>query len=558
VGNDSAPDVSVPVPARRPDDAAASPSAIATAPDIGLIGPLTPGRTLALQRTAGNTLVSRLVAARQPSGTANPPAPPPPAPPAVTPFGWSDVTLGQRVDTGTAEQLGTYLAGLAPAARDAAILDLQGARRFYRQQLAGADDARRRAIGERVQRADVALQGHYRTIAVGQVTTGPNAPPGGWPAGSRPTGLMAGTHAPSQAERDQLRNAMAPARRRTASGQLADFHSVIPGQTDAYEQRIYRTLHEEIDRLYADLVRDKGPTEHADLAHVNPFDRYEAIADIAKEETDGVFGKYITGPPFRHGRGRHLGNLRDRFEEEQGAQAALGPRGRRRQAEQLIEYFIQSGYGGITRINTEHDAVPERTTLSPGESRSEAAILHGAVVTIAAAREAELLAIDRGWEGTAGGGIVSLQRWRVADEAGDPAGQGQRRHFWDVFQTMIHEYLHTLTHERYYAYARTLPGGDAGVQYNTLVEGMTSAMTEIVWANVAARVGQPALSERVEGTTLYVDEATSRAACPPIPARYPSYHQAMEMISVVGPRNVFAAYLLGEIDMIRASPVARP
>ena len=28
---------------------------------------------------------------------------------------------------------------------------------------------------------------------------------------------------------------------------------------------------------------------------------------------------------------------------------------------------------------------------------------------------------------------------------------------------MIHEYLHTLTHERYYAYARTLPGGDAGV-----------------------------------------------------------------------------------------------
>ena len=64
---------------------------------------------------------------------------------------------------------------------------------------------------------------------------------------------------------------------------------------------------------------------------------------------------------------------------------------------------------------------------------------------------------------------------------------------------MIHEYLHTLTHERYYEYARTLPGGDAGVQYNTLVEGMTSAMTEIVWANVAARVGQRTLSERVEG-----------------------------------------------------------
>ena len=241
---------------------------------------------------------------------------------------------------------------------------------------------------------------------------------------------MAGTHTPTTSERDQLRDAMAPARRRTSTGQLADFHSVIPGQTDAYEQRIYRALHHEIDRLHAALVRDKGAREHADPSRVNPFDRYEAIADVAKHETDAVFGKYITGPPFRHRSGRHLGNLRDRFEEEQRDQGRLGPRGRRRQARQLVEYFIQSGYGGINRINTEHDAVPERTTRSPGEARSEAEILRGAVVTIAEARERELQQIDRGWEGTAGAGIVSLQRWRVADQPGEAAGHGQRHHFW--------------------------------------------------------------------------------------------------------------------------------
>ena len=38
------------------------------------------------------------------------------------------------------------------------------------------------------------------------------------------------------------------------------------------------------------------------------------------------------------------------------------------------------------------------------------------MTTIAEARETQLLEIDRGWEGTAGGGIVSLQRWRVADQ----------------------------------------------------------------------------------------------------------------------------------------------
>jgi hypothetical protein len=554
VGGESTAEVSA-EPDRRSDGADAAPPIGTPGIQTSLTGPLTARRMLALQRAVGNAAVNRLVAARQPTT-----APPPTAPaaPVVTPFGWTDANLGQRVDTGTAEQLATYLAGMTQSARDAAIAELQGARHFYRGEIPGAaDDPTRVALAERAQRADVALQGEYRTIAMGQVTTGPDAPAGGWPVGSRPAGLMAGTHTPTAAERDQLRDAMAPARRRTSTGALADFHSVIAGQTEAYEQRIFGSLHQTIDRLYAELVRNRGAREHADPSRINPFDRYEEIADVAKQETDAVFGKYTTGPPFRHGTGRH-GNLRDRFEDEQRDQGRLGRRGRRRQAEQLIEYFIQSGYGGITRINTQHDAIPERTTVSPGESRSEAQILRGAVETIAEARETQLLEIDRGWEGTAGGGIVSLQRWRGVDQPGDPAGQGQRRHFWDVFQTMIHEYLHTLTHERYYEYARTLPGGNAGVQYNTLIEGMTSAMTEIVWANVAARVGQRTLSERVEGTSLYVDDATSKAACPVIPARYPSYHQAMELITIVGPRNVFAAYLLGEVDLIRASPVPSP
>ena len=550
MGSESTAEVSA-EPERQSDGAVIAPPAAAS-----LTGPLTVSRVIALQRAVGNAAVGRLMAARQPTPA---PAAAPAAAPVVTPFGWTDAALGQHVDTGTTEQLASYLAGMSQSQRDTAIAELQGARHFYRGGIPGAaDDPTRVAMAQRAQRADVALQGEYRTIAQGQVTTGPDAPAGGWPAGSRPADLMAGTHTPTTAERDALRDAMAPARRRTATGQLADFHSVIPGQFDAYEQRIYKALHATIDRLYDQLVVNKGRREHRDDTLVNPFERYEEIADIAKRETDAVFGKYTTGPAFRHRNGRHLGNLRDRFEEEVRDQGRLGPRGRRRQAQQLIEYFIQSGYGGIGRINTEHDAVPERTTVSPGETRSESEILHGAVVTIAEARETQLLEIDRGWEGTAGGGIVSLQRWRVADAAGDPAGHGQRHHFWEVFQTMIHEYLHTLTHEQYYAYARTLPGGDAGVQYNTLIEGMTSAMTEIVWANVASRVGDQTLSEEVEGPSLWVDEATSKAACPVIPARYPSYHQAMELITIVGPRNVFAAYLLGEVDMIRASPVATP
>ena len=86
----------------------------------------------------------------------------------MTPFGWTDANLGTRVDTGTAEQLATYLAGMSQSRADAAIAELQGARHFYRGQIPGAaDDPTRVALAERAQRADVALQGEYRTIAHG-------------------------------------------------------------------------------------------------------------------------------------------------------------------------------------------------------------------------------------------------------------------------------------------------------------------------------------------------------------------------------------------------------
>ena len=216
---------------------------------------------------------------------------------------------------------------------------------------------------------------------------------------------------------------MAPPRRTTSGGTLAPFRSKIPTAADAYEQRIFKALHKIIDELWDSQVKDKGPAEHADAAKVNPWSRYEEIAEVAKDETNAVFGSYNRGPALKHGATAHSGNLRDRFEQEVASQAAEGPTGRARQAEILVEYFLQSDET-IEAINTEHDAIPERTTLSPGETLSEAKILKGAVKTIGAARKKELLEIDRGWDATAGGGIVNLQRWKQATPERGSAGQG--------------------------------------------------------------------------------------------------------------------------------------
>lgn len=430
-----------------------------------------------------------------------------------------------------------YVMGKPPADRQAAFEELERARTDFRT---------KRIHPEKVQKIDEVLQKLNRDIAMGQAP-GVTAPVGGHPARGIPAALTAGTHTPTAAEQDQLRDAMAPPRRTTSSGTLAPFRSKIPSETDEYEQRIYKALHAKIDGLWEQQVKDKGPAEHADPAKLNPWSRYEEIADVAKAETDAVFGSYNRGPPLRHGATAHSGNLRDRFEQEVADQRAIGPAGRTRQAEILIEYFLQSS-GAIQQINTEHDAIPERTTLSPGERRSEAQILKGASRTLAAARRRELLEIDRGWDATAGGGVVNLQRWKRDTPA------GQRAHFWDMMQTLIHEYLHTLTHPVYSRHAERMPGGDAGVQFNTLIEGMTSALTEIAWANVESRVAT--LGPKVEGPD-FVDASTTMASVPPVRSRrYPSYHQAMEMISVVGARNVYAAYFLGKVDLIKSSPPA--
>jgi hypothetical protein len=500
------------------------------APHSAGAGRLDTQGVLAMQSGVGNVAVSRLLVARQPT----PVAPPPPAP-AVT---WHDagLKLGVEDDTITSDAIFSYLMGLIGPARDTAIEDLKKARSEWRGQ---------RLFPERIHKIDEVLQKTYRDVAKAQAP-GVTAPIGGYPAGHIPPALTAGTHAPTIAEQDRLRDAMAPPRRTTSGGTLAPFRSKTSTATDAYEQRIFKALHKIIDELWDSQAKDKGPTEHADAANVNPWSRYEEIAEVAKDETNAVFGSYNRGPALKHGATAHSGNLRDRFEQEVASQAAEGPTGRLRQAETLVEYFLQSDER-IEAINTEHDAIPERATLSPGETRSEAQILKGAVTTIGAARKKELLSIDRGWDATAGGGIVSLQRWKQATP------KGQRIHFWDMMQTLIHEYLHTLTNAAYSTHANHMPGGSAGLQANTLIEGMTSAMTEIVWANVAGHVA--ALGPKVEGPD-FVDAAHTLAAIPPIDnRRYGSFSQAMEMMSVVGPRNVYAAYFLGKVDLIKSSPV---
>ncbi len=396
---------------------------------------LDPYQIIALQAVAGNEAVTSLLVQRDTPGPAPPataPAPAP-APPASSPtvgYAWHDPHLKQLIDDlkGTDEVV-TYVNGLSAADKRAAIHDLEQGRLDYVTRKQPQDAV---TLMERV------LQGIYAKGAKGK----------------SPPGLMAGTHAPSAAEKAALVGALVPPRRLDpVTHALAPFHSEVMdpvvGIPLDYETRVSSRLEFWIKESVASLVKDRGEAEHADPTKVNPMDRFTEIGKAAQQEVDKVFGSLKKGPAFVAGV-----NLFDQFEAETKRNIHRSPAQKKQVAEDLVAYALITDEK-VLEINHAHDAVPERTTVSPGESESETTILKRVKDQAVAKHEAELRDIERGWEGEAGGGVVFLQRFKPPTD--DPEATTQRQLFWDNFQIMIHEYLHTLTHTDYEHFAESFP-----------------------------------------------------------------------------------------------------
>lgn len=381
-----------------------------------------------------------------------------------------------------------------------------------------------------------------RTQAPGQTP-----PSRHWPAGSVPPELLVGTQTPTSAERTAITQSLTPVA--TVGGALPTFqpnHSVH----GSYEVRIRQFLQQWIDNKYANDVVGRGRTQHANPANVHPMSRFEEIGNAAKQEVDAVFGSYASGPTFVAGT-----NLFDQWqeydEEVWGTPGAGGVRtgglntaDKIDKARDLISYVLSQDED-ISTINNQHGAVITRTTPPPSGGDAEATILDRVRAHFATTQTTRLLQIDRAWPATAGGGMVNIQTWR------DSTDEGNRRIFWDAFQTMIHEYLHTLAHPDYEAHANTF--GYEAAEYNTLMEGVDSLLTETVWANVSGRVSEPTLRQAVEGTA-YASQPFNPSVIPSIEdQRYSSYAQAKNLVNIVGINNLYAAYFLGQVDLIRGA-----
>ncbi len=299
---------------------------------------------------------------------------------------------------------------------------------------------------------------------------------------------------------------------------------------DKYRADIEAAIPGVIKENYDTTVTAKGP--RAANAEI------EAMAEPAKDETDAVFGQFYDKakhPALKYPSKSKPGNLHSWYDTADRELRAMSAKQRRAQAVDWLKYYFIAE-DAIRDINDTYSASPEWQPKRNAEARILDAVARK--VCADGTTVQTLLETRRAWGGMAAGSQVFVDLYHNPDATKD------RQDRWEMFQTLIHEYIHTLSHRDYEKYAKSF-GVDTG-QWNTLIEGVDNVLEEVVWARVEPRTSDPTLRGQVEGK--------AHAKLPPMqvsaPARYPSYEEAFRLTGLVGITNVVAAYFLGLVDRI--------
>lgn len=388
---------------------------------------------------------------------------------------------------------------------------------------------------------DAVFADHTRDAAIAKDKAPPKKPTEGveYAHGTAPKELMTGTSALGTAEATEAHDVLAAIQTVDKStGKQVEFdeHGTRNGKGE-YRSNLTKLINNVVDAQYAAFAKDKGAA-HADPKNLHQLTDVAKAGVASKDKTDAVFGSYASGPAFDA-----TTNLRDRWATEEKkiktleAKSAGGGAAGKAADGQLagiakwrVQKIVNSNRQ-VAELNHEYGAIVSRGP--------EQAIIGDVIEDIAGKRGPELREIQKGWPGAADPDTheVFMQLFKSAD------AKENRKFMWQSFQTLVHEYIHTLNHSRYRAYSSKLSKTDSA-RGHTLREGVTEYLTKTVLSTVS--YSDAALRKQVEGP--YHDPGTVET-----PPAYGGYAQAVEaeqVVGVVGASNMFAAYFLGEIELI--------
>jgi peptidoglycan hydrolase-like protein with peptidoglycan-binding domain len=341
--------------------------------------------------------------------------------------------------------------------------------------------------------------------------------------------LAPGTHALSATNKAAALAALVPA---PVAGAPSTFKEDLGPPKGKYGPRMEARLKALITAFHKVLFEDKQPLRANPAANFFSWSDLEAPALAAKNVVDQVYASNYGGaavkPPLTHSGG----NLIDQWTDEVATNAGLTAAQKKAKAVGKVWYLINSN---CDAINNEHSAVPsaaaEKAILTP--------IVQSLVAT--AADVQTMLDLDIGWKGAQLEGKVYLQRFKNTDPDAAKAKEANRVRMWQLFETCIHEYIHTLAHRDYNVWAEHFRlAGDVS-RYNTLTEGFCDFFT----LNVRKNAALPTVQALVEGPY-----ANGNPPAPDTSGVYPSNVQAEQVVSIVGIRNAQAAYFGGKTQLM--------
>ncbi len=255
------------------------------------------------------------------------------------------------------------------------------------------------------------------------------------------------------------------------------------------------------------------------------------IAVVAQQECERYFSGYVGGATRTAGGKYHPGayNLSTKLGDQSTRPLAAGDR------LGWVNYFMTTkGYGG-QEVMKKFECHPD---LRPAPDGTE----HARVMDDFIKKNTALVddAIHS-WPAEAGTGTVFIQPY------GDADPKHIREQRWQVFTTLIHEFMHILEHPEFGKAASAIGGNGERV----LFEGFAELMRFDLWTGpgqLKARLGSSELAplrEKVEGGKYPYDPGVVLEA-----GVYDERADAQAIAAKVGMPNAKAAFLLGQVDKI--------
>ena len=324
----------------------------------------------------------------------------------------------------------------------------------------------------------------------------------------------------SQADHDAIESILHPGH----SGGVPGPAMIDTGPGGGYETEVLAAL----DRLAASVIGSLVATPAVDMNHAN------RVSDAAQEEVEAFFGADITMASRKPTGDWHPGSSRMGL-----ADASTRPM---TEGDVLgwTEYFMDNGSYEPAQIAASKHYDSTRATPDRAEHDRVRDLW---VTTHDGRNKAKQMA--RAWPAEASTGTVFLQ-------LRDPSYQ-DRVGMWGLFGTMVHEFLHLITHPNYGNTADAIGGGARDI----LVEGMDDHMGQQVWPGVRARaVSDAGLRQVVEGP-FFTTPAIPAEYAPggAIDQRITGHHynsmaDADAIAARVGEPNARAAFFMGHVEAL--------